>query len=333
MANRAVLCRRVKSHHFSRTTSAVISRRQLLKGLAAFTAGGTGLGGYALAEPFRLNVTRYRVLPRRWPLSLKLRIAVIADLHACRPWMPVERIAQIVARTNALMPDVVLLPGDFVVGHRMSKFSSDVPHDEWAAALARLQAPLGVHAVLGNHDWWEDVAVQRRRSGPVAAALALRRAGIPVYENDVVRLEKDGQAFWIAGLGDQWAFWPRPENYVRFRLHGKLDYEGVDDLSGTLAKVSDDAPVILVAHEPDVFAQVPERVALTVCGHTHGGQVNLAGFTPIVPSKFGSRYVYGHIVEGGRDLVVSAGLGLSGLPVRFGRPPEIVVIELGPEHV
>jgi len=87
--------------------------------------------------------------------------------------------------------------------------------------------------------------------------------------------------------------------------------------------------VILMAHEPDTFTEVPNRVALTVSGHTHGGQVNLAGFTSVVPSKYGSRYVYGHINEGGRDLVVSAGLGVSGLPIRFGRPLEIVVIEIG----
>lgn len=250
-------------------------------------------------------------------------------MHACWPWMSVERIREIVARTNALEADIVLLPGDFVVGDRMAKFSKFVAHDDWARELARLSAPLGRHAVLGNHDWWEDIAVQRRRSGPVAAGVALERAGIPVYENDAVRLSKDGHAFWLAGLGDQWAFWPKRENYLKFKQRGKVDYEGVDDLGGTLAKVSDDAPVILMAHEPDIFAVVPDRVALTISGHTHGGQVNLAGYTPIVPSKFGSRYVYGHIVEAQRDLIVSGGLGLSSLPIRFGRPPEIVVIELG----
>ena len=307
----------------------MISRRQLLKGLAALSAGGVGLGGYALAEPFRLSVTRYAVKPRNWPRGLSLRIGVVADLHVCEPWISLERVRQIVARTNALSPDIVLLPGDFVVSRRISKISSFVPHDAWARELALLKAPLGVHAVLGNHDWWEDVDVQRRRAGPVAAGEALKRAGVPVYENDAVRLEKNGRPFWIGGLGDQWAFWPRRENYVRFVRRGKVDYEGVDDLAGTLAKVRDDAPVILMAHEPDIFPKVPERVALTVSGHTHGGQVNIGGYTPIVPSVYGSRYVYGHINERGRDLIVSAGLGVSGLPIRFGRPPEVVVIDLG----
>jgi uncharacterized protein len=83
-----------------------------------------------------------------------------------------------------------------------------------------------------------------------------------------------------------------------------------------------------MAHEPDIFPRVPDRVALTVSGHTHGGQVRIFGYAPIVPSSFGNRYVYGHVVEDDRNLIVSAGLGCSGVPVRFGAPPEIVMIEL-----
>jgi len=83
-----------------------------------------------------------------------------------------------------------------------------------------------------------------------------------------------------------------------------------------------------MAHEPDIFPRVPDRVSLTVAGHTHGGQIRIFGYAPIVPSRFGNRYVYGHVVEQSRNLVVSAGLGCSGVPVRFGAPPEIVMIEL-----
>jgi predicted MPP superfamily phosphohydrolase len=186
-----------------------------------------------------------------------------------------------------------------------------------------LKAPLGVHAILGNHDWWDDPAAQRSGAGPVYGRKALERVGIPVYENDAVRLAKDGQPFWLAGLGDQIAFrrgkWP----------NGRWKFQGVDDLSGTLRKVTDEAPVILMAHEPDIFPRVPQRVAVTLSGHTHGGQVRLFGYSPIVPSQFGNRYAYGHILEGGRDLVVSGGLGCSILPVRLGMPPEIVMVELG----
>ena len=310
-------------------TTLLITRRTILKGLAGFSAAGIGLGGYAVAEPWRLNVTRYAVSPPNWPGDLKLKLAIIADIHACDPWMSVARVRQIVARTNALDADAVLLLGDYVAGYRLGRFATPVAHDDWAAELSQLKAPLGVHAVLGNHDWWEDRDVQDRRAGPIKSGLALRNARIPVYENDAVRLEKDGRAFWIAGLGDQWAFWPKDDKYLDFVRHGKVDYDGVDDLPGTLAKITDDAPVILMAHEPDIFPKVPARVALTVSGHTHGGQIRLGSFAPIVPSRYGRRYVYGHIIEDNRNLIVSGGLGCSALPLRFGSPPEIVVVELG----
>ena len=80
-----------------------------------------------------------------------------------------------------------------------------------------------------------------------------------------------------------------------------------------------------------LYNEVPDRVALTLSGHTHGGQVQLLGYAPIVPSVYGRRYLYGHIEEEERHLIVSGGLGCSGVPLRFGRPPEIVMIELGEE--
>jgi hypothetical protein len=303
---------------------AVITRRQFIQGFGVAVAGGFGCGGYALAEPWGTGVTKYRLSPPGWPAGLSLRLAVIADLHACEPWMSLDRIRSIVEHTNALGPDCVLLLGDYVAGRGMCRYSDPIKPQVWARALGKLSAPHGVHAVLGNHDWWDDLEVQRRGCGSPRAGRALEDAGIPVYDNDCVRLTKNGAAFWIAGLGDQWAL--RTKFGAKHRRPN--DDGGVDDLSGTLAKVGDDAPVILMAHEPDIFAQVPDRVALTVAGHTHGGQIRLLGYAPVVPSRFGDRYVYGHVVEEGRNLVVSGGLGCSGIPVRFGSPPEIVMIEL-----
>jgi hypothetical protein len=278
-----------------------------------------------------VGVTRYRLAPPDWSPGLALRLAVIADLHVCEPWLGLDRLRGIVARTNALAPDAVLLLGDYVRGRKMGLFSRPIAHADWASVLGGLKAPLGVHAVLGNHDWWEDDAVQVNRAGPVKAEVALVEAGIPVYANDAVRLVKDGLPFWIAGLGDQWAFWPRGMQH-RDSEHKDLGYEGVDDLAGTLNRITDDAPVILMVHEPDIFPQVPAREALTVAGHTHGGQIRIGGYAPVVPSRFGQRYVYGHIVEEERNLIVSAGLGCSTLPVRFGAQPEIVLIELASGH-
>jgi len=314
----------------------LITRRRFLQGLGAFAGGSALLGGYAFGvEPaWRLVVTTYRVRPAGWPPALKLRIAVITDVHAGEPYMSAERIAGIAARTNALAPDLTVLLGDFSAGHRW--ITRHVPAEAWAEALATLRAPLGVHTVLGNHDWWDDFEAQRTRKGPVFGRRVLERRGMPVYENDAVRLMHKGQPFWLAGLADQLALRiPRrldivdPVVVAGAGTRRRPQFIGVDDLPGTLAKVTDDAPVILLAHEPDIFPAVPGRVALTLSGHTHGGQVRLLGYSPIVPSRYRNRYAYGHIVEGGRHLIVSGGLGCSFLPVRLGCPPEIVLVEVG----
>jgi predicted MPP superfamily phosphohydrolase len=281
-------------------------------------------GGYAIGEPWMTGVTHYNISPPRWPPGLSLRLAILADLHVCEPWMGVERVRSVVEHTNALEPDCVLLLGDYVSGLHMSRFSERVPHKVWAKELGKLRAPCGVHSVLGNHDWWEDAVQVQRDDCLPRAGLALQDAGIAVFENASVRLTKDGHGFWIAGLGDQWAFM-RTDRQWRSERGLQM---GTDDLKGTLAQVTDDAPVVLMAHEPDIFVAMSDRVALTVCGHTHGGQVRVMGFTPYVPSRFGKRYAYGHIVENGRHLVVSGGLGCSVVPVRMGCPPEIVTIDL-----
>ena len=264
------------------------------------------------------QVKRYRLTPVGWPAGLKLKIDALADIHACRPWMEPERIAALAEQANALEPDVIVLLGDYVAGHRW--VTGYVDSSEWASALSGLRAPLGVHAILGNHEWWSDRAVQRTGQGVPAGRRVLEAVGIPVYENEAVRLTKGNHGFWLAGLGDQIAFLPSRRRWPDRRI-------GVDDLAGTLAKVTDDAPVVLLAHEPDVAARVPDRVSLVLSGHTHGGQVRLFGWSPVVPSRYGNRFAYGHVRER-CDLIVSGGLGCSIIPVRLGVPPEIVLVNL-----
>lgn len=304
----------------------MITRRQFLAAAGLSLAGVAGLGSYAFGiEPgLRLRTQRWSVSPPGWPSGLNLRLALVADIHACKPWMNTRRIQSIVEATHALEPDAIFLLGDYAAGHNF--VTGEVHSRDWSAALAPLSAPLGVHAVMGNHDWWSDRTAQASGKGPVYGHRALEAVGIPVYENDAVRLAKDGRPFWLAGLGDQFALLPG--------RGGRRGWRGVDDLDGTLAKIADDAPIILMAHEPDIFPRVPERVALTLSGHTHGGQVRLFGWSPIVPSRFGNRFAYGHIREQRRpdlrprDLIVSGGLGCSVAPVRFGVPPEITLIEI-----
>ena len=295
----------------------MLNRRTLLTGAGAFGLATAGLGSYAFGiEPaLRMGVTRYRVTPAAWPAGLSLKIAVIADIHACDPWMPVDRIREIVGIANALAPDITVLLGDFNAGHPY--VTGAVYPEQWGEALERLRAPLGVHAILGNHDWWHGALPGMRPDGGEAVRRALRAMGASVLENDALRLRKDGEPFWLVGLGDQMAH--------PIARHG--GFRGVDNLDGALAQVTDLAPVVLLAHEPFVFDRVPKRVALTLCGHTHGGQVNLPPFGPIVANyRYGSNRIYGHMVEDERHLIISAGLGTSILPVRFLRPPEIVEV-------
>lgn len=310
----------------------MISRRRLLH--MALSAAALTSAGPAAAEP-DLVVRRYAISPRGWPQGLRLRVAALGDFHFCAPAMTAERLRRIVARTNALAPDVVLLLGDFEPSGFQLLSNDPVARRSWARALTTFAAPLGVHAVLGNHDWWEDEAAQRRRGGTTLAERALRDAGIPVYNNRAVRLTKDGQAFWLAGVGNQHAFFDWFEAGRAGRstpgLVGLLgSYTGLDDLPGTLARVTDTAPVILMAHEPDIFERVPSRVALTLAAHTHGGQLQVLGFAPVEQVLHGYRHFHGHLDEGGRHLVITAGVGPSAVQPRIGPPAEITVVDLGP---
>jgi len=298
----------------------LLSRRTFLTAAGAFGAASLGVSTYAVAieQGVRLDVTSYGLTPPRWPDGLSLHITVIADIHACEPWMPVRRIEQIVALTNSLQPDLIVILGDFTAGH--SFVTGPVMPEQWGEALAALRPRLGSYAVLGNHDWWHGPLVGSRSDDGESVRQALRHARVTVLENDAVKLTQDGRPFWLLGLADQLAFACR-RGHVR----------GADDLPKTLASVDDDAPVILLAHEPYIFRKVPARVALTLCGHTHGGQVNLPIISPRIAASGHriSRYTYGHIVEGDRHMIISAGLGASIAPIRFLRPPEVVDITLG----
>jgi hypothetical protein len=298
----------------------MLSRRHFLRFIAGLSAFGVSTAAYGVGEPvLRLRVQRYNVHPPQWPADLELKVAALADIHACDPWMSLAHIEAIVERTNALQPDIIVMLGDYVTGLRRAE--RRIAAEEWAQVLAVLKAPLGVHAILGNHDYWDDRTVQREGQGITVSRRALEAVGIPVYENDVARLTKAGRPFWLAGLGDQLAYVPAR----RFRPVHRV---GIDDLGATLAKVTDDAPVILLAHEPDVAMRVPKRVALQLSGHTHGGQVRLFGWSPVVPSRYGNLLAYGH-TRVNCDVIVSGGLGCSIMPFRLGVPPEIVLVTLG----
>jgi predicted MPP superfamily phosphohydrolase len=255
----------------------------------------------AWIEPRRLVVRESRLELPRWPASLAgLRAGVMTDLHGGAPHAGADAIARWVARMNQAAPDIVLLGGDFADAHFL--FGGRLAPEPIAERLSRLAAPLGAVAVLGNHDW--------RRFG-MRTWSALAAAGITVLENDSVAIEAPKGRFHVAGLAD-----------LRNRRPNAI---------AALERVPADEPALMLAHDPDLFPLVPDRVALTICGHTHGGQVALPVVRrPFIPSYYGERFARGHIVEGGRHLVVGAGLGTSGAPIRLLAPPELLVLELHP---
>ena len=257
-----------------------------------------GLWGFWL-EPASLRNEDHTLRLPAWPDACAgLRIAVLADLHVGSPWNGPAKLPEVVELVRRAEPDLVLLAGDYVIhGVLGGRF---VAPEQIAAELATLAAPLGSYAVLGNHDWWFDGPRVRR---------AFEAAGIPVLEDSATAVGYGSCQFWIAGVGD---FWERPH-----------------DVAAALAGVPDGDAVLLFTHNPDVFPEVPERVALTIAGHTHGGQVYLPGIgRPVVPSQYGERFAIGHIEEDGRHLFVSSGLGTSILPVRFLVPPEVSLLRL-----
>lgn len=290
----------------------MVTRRRFLRTIAGALVCGMGLPSYSYAiDPgFGLAVRRWTVPLPQWPKSAPpLRIAMLSDIHAARPWMTGERIAAVGKVAMGLKPDLITLLGDYVTSIHRRYLGRISPIPEWAGALGTLRAPLGVYAVLGNHDWWGDI--HGIRDG-------LRSAGVPVMENEAIKIASGNHCFWLGGLGDQLAH----GRHVKGR-------RGVDDLDGLLARITDDDPLILMAHEPDIFSRSSPRVALQLSGHTHGGQVRFPIIgAPVVPSSYGQRYAYGHVIEDGRNLVVSGGLGVSGLPVRFLMPPEITIVDV-----
>ena len=249
-------------------------------------------------EPGMLIVRHLRMELPGWRSDM--RIAVLSDLHVGSPHVGLDKLQRIVEKTNAENPALIVLLGDFVIGGPGGRGGglpggTFVEPEKTAAELKKLRAPLGVYAVLGNHDWWYD----GERVGK-----ALTDAGIQVLENRAVHV---GQ-MWLGGVADLWTRDP--------------------DIAGTLQQMTGDDPVVLITHNPDIFPDVPSRVSLTLAAHTHGGQVNLPLIGRVITtSRLG--YVSGEFVEKGRHLFVTTGIGTSIMPVRLGVPPEIVILTVG----
>ena len=265
--------------------------------------GLVALGLWAFwLEPSSLHNENHVITLPSWPAKCDgVRVALLADLHVGSPFNGTDKLERIVDMTLAAKPDLILLLGDYVI-HRVvgGKF---IAPEKIARSLSRLSAPAGVFAVLGNHDRWY-FAKQIEN--------AITGAGISVLEDAAVSVRSRQCEFWLVGLSDF--------------LTGPRDYRAV------LAKLPLHEPALAFTHNPDLFPVVPGNVDLIFAGHTHGGQVYFPGIGRlIVPSRYGQRYAMGHIVENGRHLFVSPGLGTSILPVRFLVPPEISIVTIRSE--
>jgi uncharacterized protein len=277
-----------------------MAKRTAQKLFALFLCCVVILGTWAFwLEPASLFNENHRIVVPSWPAECDgIRIAVLADLHVGSPFNGIDKLGRIVDLTLAAKPDLILLAGDYVVDGVLG--GTYIPPEAIANGLRHLSAPMGVFAVLGNHDRWLDA---KRIEN------AFDAVGIPLLEDASVALVSGQCRFWLVGLSD---FLEGPRHY-----------------RAALSELPRGAPVLAFTHNPDLFPLLSEGVNITFAGHTHGGQVYfpIVG-RMIVPSKYGQRFAAGHIVEGNRHLFVSPGLGTSILPVRFLVPPEISVVTL-----
>jgi len=277
-----------------RRTRRAFLQRMLAAGLGLGLAG-VGCGSYArLLEPRWFDVEEVTVPLMRLPQSLDgLTVGLLSDLHL-GPYLGAPELAYAVEMVQRLRPQLVVISGDFV------SRGSEWQRAEMLSPLGALRAPLGVFAVLGNHDHWTNATW---------VAAAVQRQGITVLSNSARRLSDAGQGLWLVGVDDIWV--------------------GAEDLPRALAGVPDRACRLLLVHEPD-FADKAARWALDLqlSGHSHGGQVRLPLLgAPLLP-LWGQKYPIGLQRAGDTWVYTNRGLGVIEPPVRFNCRPEVTRLTL-----
>lgn len=260
--------------------------------LRALAAGIAGAARQAFAEPYLLKVERRQIGLRRLPRALDgLRIVHLSDIHHS-PFTGTEQIERAIETANDLEPDIIALTGDYV------------SHDRAYAApcaelMGRLRARYGVYAVLGNHDHWTDAAL---------ITDLFRAEGIQVLVNQGMRFELRGAAFWLAGVDDTMV--------------------GLEDLPLALAGSSQDEMKLLLAHNPVILRRAARAgVDLVLSGHTHGGQVTWRS-EQSASGRPRRRLLRGLGRQNETQIYVTRGLGTVVLPIRYGCPPEVSLLEL-----
>jgi uncharacterized protein len=238
-------------------------------------------------------IRRLSVALPAWPAGAPpITIALLSDLHVANPGDTPERLSRTIATVDALRPDLILLAGDFLATDSFGEH--EFPPAEAVAPLSGLRAPLGILAVLGNHD---HAMIEPLR-------IALAQMSIPLLIDRAVRRGP----VTILGADD--------------KTYGHIDLPEMMAQAKRLGGAS-----IFLAHEPDTIAKLPPEIHLALAGHTHCGQVSPQPIGPIVTSSgFGRRYACGVVIEGDRTSVITAGLGASNLPIRLGASPDLWLI-------
>jgi predicted MPP superfamily phosphohydrolase len=246
----------------------------------------------ALAEPFMIAVERQEIYLSKLPKALDgFRIVHLSDLHY-GPMVDPRHLQRAIEIANDLQPDMIALTGDYISQER--GFAAPC-----AEIVGRLKATYGVYAILGNHDHWTDAKL---------ITDLFQAEGIRMLINEGVRVDVRDEAFWLAGVDDTMV--------------------GLEDLSLSLAGACDGEFKLLLAHNPTILRRAARAgVDLVLSGHTHGGQVTLR------PEKNSSGKPRRRMLRGlGRrantQIYVTRGLGTVVLPIRYGCPPEVSLLEL-----
>ena len=249
-----------------------------------------------------LQITRPTFFIKRLPPAFDgFRIAQISDIHL-EEYTEDYFLRRVIDHVNALQPDMVLVTGDFVSRGPLSPNASLAAAGRCAELLARINCPTR-YGILGNHDAAVGSRVIRSH---------MENNGLPILVNQNVRIERNGQHIFLAG---------------------------VDDISGGAPNLDlaipsgPDAPVILMAHEPDYAQSVVSHprgrnVDFILSGHTHGGQIRIPGLRPLALPPLGKFFPEGHFLVGNSQLYVNRGIGTVGIPFRLNCTPEITLATL-----
>ncbi len=252
----------------------------------------------AKIEPRLLTVNKKAIfIPDENKQLNGLKIAVLSDLHLGSLNIDKKKLEKIIKKTNLEKPDLIFITGD--IDARTTAYAyKDKKHI--VEQLKKLSPAIGTYAILGNHDFKPENTVK-----PI-----YQQSKIPLLVDEYIEIKSKDRNFYIAGLNDKWG------------------HNSEKEISNLISKIPKGKAVILLAHNPDVFPKVPNRVNLTISGHTHGGQIYLPFFGGLfIPSEYNQRFVKGYIVENNKRFYVSSGIG-NAAPFRLGNIPEINILTL-----